>query len=320
MLTYLFAMVMGTVAIFALYGLRCAHAEHVPALRHRAFSIAGLSLLFAGIFGLVLARVCYALLMQELDFEYDGIAALAQLFELDIDNVSFFGGAVGVCLGVLLANGLLRKGQVAVGMDAFAPFGALLVALFRVGEVAFGSYGAGTSLAKDSPLAFFPFAVEIAVDGGYSYWSWAVFMLSAAFALLWAAISFFGLRSGGRKGLSFTLTLFFLALPQMLCESLRKRGMFWLFVHVEQLLCAIVLAAVMVYWIVKCKNTVSGWKKWVPFVVTAICFVLLVLCEFAIDGKILDLLPPVCYLIMCAILAVVGCCGVVAARRWNRVE
>lgn len=314
---YLATMLAGTAVIFALYGLRCDRAVRFPELRQRAWLTAGLSLVFAGVFCLVLARGSYALLMQELDFEYDGAEALLLLLEVDIDNVCFMGGALGVCLGVLLANCLTRKGAVLTGMDAFAPFGALLVALFRVGEGAFGSYGTGTSLPEGSPLAFFPFALEIPVDGGYSYWSWAVFMLSAAFALTWAAIAFFGLRSRGRKGLSLTLTLFFLALPQVLCESLRRRGMFWLFVHVEQLLCAVVLAAVLVFWIVRSNRRKASLKTWLPLIVMLLCAGLLVATEFAIDGKIFDLPHVVCYLFMAAMLAVIGACGVIAAKRWN---
>lgn len=317
MSTYLWAMVPGTVLIFALYGLRCARAVRLPELRQSAWPAALLSLIFSSAFGVALARLSYALLMQELDFEYDGVEALWQLLDLDIEHMSFFGGAVGVCLGVLLANRLTRKGAVTAGMDAFAPFGALLVALFRLGEGFFGSYGTGTILPENSPLAFFPFALEITVDGGYSYWGWAIFTLSAAFALIWAGIAFFGLRSCGRRGLSFTLTLFFLALPQVLCESMRRRGMLWLFVHVEQLLCVIVLATLLVFWILNTRGKQLFLRRWVPLLVTAVCIGLLVATEFAIDGKLFDLSHTICYTFMCAMLIVIGLSGAAAVKRWN---
>lgn len=312
---YLWGMLSGTVLIFALYGLRCARAVRVPALRRRAWSTALLSLVLAALLGAVLSRLSYALLMQELDFEYDGLAALEQLLVFRMDNTSFFGGAVGVCLGVALANRLTRREAVMAGLDAFAPFGALLTALFRLGEGAFGSYGAGTSLAEGSPFAFFPLALEIHVDGGYSYWGWAIFALSAAFALLWAGVAFFGLRGRGRKGLSFTLTLFSLALPQVLCESLRRRGMLWLFVHVEQLLCVILLTAVLLYWLLGSRR--AGWRHWWPLLVHGLCVALLVATEFAIDGKLFDLPHAVCYGFMIAVLIVMGVCGAAAVRRWQ---
>ena len=201
MSAYLWVMLAGSLVVFALYGFRCAGAVRLPDLRKNAWLTALLAFLFSALFGTVLARCGYALLMSELDFEYDGIEALGQLLEFEIDAVSFFCGAAGVILGVLLANRLTRKGSVITGMDAFAPFGALLAALFRLGECFFGSYGAGAVLPEGSPLAFFPFAVKISVAGSnQDTWRWAVFALSAAFALIWAGISFFRLR-GSAEGL-----------------------------------------------------------------------------------------------------------------------
>lgn len=320
MSTYLWAMLLGTVLIFALYGLRCARAVRLPELRKGAWTTALLSLVFSSAFGVVLARLSYALLMQELDFEYDGVEALWLMLELDVDHMSFVFGAVGAVLGVLLANRLTRNGAVAAGMDAFAPFGALLVALFRLGEGFHGSYGTGTILPEGSPLAFFPFALEISVDGGYSYWGWAIFALSAAFALLWAAIAFFRLRGRGRTGLTLSLTLFFLALPQVLCESMRRRGMLWLFVHVEQLLCVIVLVALLLFWILRTKAKMPALRRWAPLLITALCIGLLVATEFAIDGKLFDLSHTICYTFMSAMLVIMGSCGVIAVKRWNKEQ
>ena len=274
MSTYLWIMTAGSAAIFALYGLRCAKAERLPELRKNAWPNALLSFVLAATFGTILARVGYALLMSELDFEYDGIEALGLLLEFEIDCVSFFCGAIGVCLGVLLSNRLTRKGSAFVGMDAFAPFGALLAALFRLGELFFGSYGAGGELPEGSPLAFFPFALRIPVAGSSDYWAWAICVLSACFALI-------------------------------------------LFIHVEELLCAIVLAGVMLFWILKSGRTLPFLRRWTPFGILLLCIGLLVATEFAIDGKLFDLLPSVCYLFMIAVLAVIGWAGVVAARRYN---
>ncbi len=103
--TYLWIMAAGSVLLFALYGLRCAKAVRLPQLRKRAWETALLAFLFSAVFGTLLARCGYALLTQELDFEYDGIAAFGQLLEFEIDTVSFLFGALGVILGVLLATG-----------------------------------------------------------------------------------------------------------------------------------------------------------------------------------------------------------------------
>ena len=208
---YLWSMLAGSVLVFALYGLRCAKAARLPVLRQRAWETALLSFVFSVLFGTVLARVGYAVLMQELDFEYDGIEALTLLLEFEINVVSFFCGAAGVCLGVLLANRITRKEAALAGMDAFAPFGAVLAAVFRLGELFFGSYGAGGELPEGSSFAFFPFALRIPVQGSSDYWAWAVCVLSAVFALLWAGFAFLRLRGSSRPGYVFSLSLFFIA-------------------------------------------------------------------------------------------------------------
>lgn len=314
---YLWVMAAGSVLLFALYGLRCARAERRPELRKRAWATALLSFVLAALFGAVLARVGFALLTQELDFEYEGLAALEGLLTFEIENVSFLCGALGVVLGVLLANRITRKGSVFAGMDAFAPFGALLAALFRLGE-AFFPYNVGATLPDGHPLSFFPFALRSELDGGYVSWDWAICVLSAVFALIWAAAAFFAMRSRGSAGRSFTLTLFFLALPQILCESLRKDGMYWLFVHVEQLLCAVVLLGVMLYWILKSRERLPFLRRWWPLLILLLGAGILVFTEFAIDGKLVDLSRPVCYLIMCLTLAGMGAAGVQAAGRLEK--
>lgn len=309
---YPIAMGIGSAAIFALYGLRLSR---VPALRRRAVPAALCALVLGAVLGLVMARVSYALLMQELDFEYDGLEALGQLLEIDIDHVSFFGGAVGVCLGVMLSARLLL-GQTASAMDAFAPCGALLVALFRLGEIAFGSFGTGAVLDEDSPLAFFPLALKISVDGGYSYWGWAVCVLSALLALIWAVVAFLPSCGSGRKGRLLTLTLYFLCLPQVLCESLRRRGMYWLFVHVEQVLCVIVLIAVLLVWTLGGGKKLSFVRRFAPLGGMAVCAGGLVAAEFAIDGKLFDLPYSVCYGFMLVLIVCMGVCGLAAQRHW----
>ena len=317
MSAYLWVMLGGSALVFALYGLRCARAVRLPSLRHHAWIAALLSFLFSVVFGAVLARAGYALLMQELDFEYEGIEALAQLLEFSIGCVSFLCGAAGVCLGVLLANRLARKGSAIAGMDAFAPFGALLAALFRMGELFHGSYGLGSTLPEGSPLAFFPFAMKITDAGGHEIWRWAVCVLSAFFALLWAGFAFFRLRGNNRNGFSLTVTLFILSLKQILCESMRTRGMLWLFVHTEELLCAVVLLAVLLLWLLQSGKGLPFPRKWWPLWILLSGVVLLVAVEFALDGKFFNIPRTVSFLIMCVVLVMIGWAGVTAARRWN---
>lgn len=320
MSAYLWTMAAGSVLIFALYGLRCANAVRLPQLRNRAWQTALLAFVFAALFGTVLSRVGYAVLTQELDFEYEGIEALSSLLtfeEFGSPHVSFFCGAVGVCLGILLAGRLMQKETAFDRMDAFAPFGALLVALFRMGELFFEIYGLGRTLPKESPLAFFPLAVKIRDAGGYESWRWAICILSALFALVWAAVAFSRLRSRNRTGFGFTITLFFLSLTQILCESLRTTGIMWLFVHAEQLLCAVVLLFVMLFWILKSGRELPFLRRWWPLGALLLGAGLLVALEFAIDGKLFNIPLSVSYLVMCAVLVGISFAGAAAARRYN---
>ena len=98
---------------------------------------------------------------------------------------------------------------------------------------------------------------------------------------------------------------------------MRRRGMFWLFIHTEQLLCGILLAAVLLVWVLKSGKSLPFPRRWAPMAVLLLGIGLLVGVEFAIDGKLFDLPVYVCYLIMCAVLIAVGWAGAAAAKHWN---
>ena len=97
--------------------------------------------------------------------------------------------------------------------------------------------------------------------------------------------------------------------------------MFWgPFVHAEELLCALVLPGVMLFWILKSKKELSFPRRWGPLGILFLGAGLLVAVEFAIDGKYFGLPVPICYLIMCAVLTAIGIAGAVAAKRYNSVQ
>lgn len=318
---YLLWMTVGTTVIFALYGLRCLLAGRGRPVRKRALLTAAVALALTVRLTLEFARVGYLVLSEALDFEaydYDWVWFMEDLFTFDISTLSFFFGAAGVCLSVLLANRLTRPGAVVAGMDAFAPFGALLAALFRMGQISDPFSGGGKVLPDGSPFNRFPFALEIEIQGGFSDWVWAACVLSAAFALIWAVVSFLiSFRGRGRPGLNFTLTLFFLCVPQIMCESMRDNDVRWLFVHAEQVLCAAVALGVLLFWVIGSRN-VPPLRRWAPLLTAALCIGLLVVTEFAIDGKWFDFSRTVCYIFMTFVLAGMGFAGGWAARNWNR--
>lgn len=329
---YLLWMTIGTVVIFALYGLRCLLTRRGTPVRKWALLTALIALVLTVRLALEFARVGYVVLMEALDYEnvyldvmeewIDAdeakLTILENLFTFNLSGLSFFCGAVGVCLSVLLANRLTRKGAVWAGMDAFAPFGALLVVLFRVGQISEPLSGGGKLLPDGSSLAHFPFALGITNERGVTTWVWAICLLSAAIALVWAVIAFIiSLRNQGRPGLTFTLTLFFLCVPQIMCESMRDNDIRWLFVHAEQLFCAVVAFGVLLFWVIGTRG-ITAVRRWAPLAIMVACLGLLVVTEFAIDGKWFDFSHTVCYIFMTLVLAVMGFAGVWAARNWNR--
>ena len=320
--SYMLWMAIGTVVIFALYGLRCLLAGRDKPVRKWAFLTAAIALVLTVRLTLEFARVGYVVLNEGvLDFEaeeFDLAYILEDLFTFDLTGLSFFCGAAGVCLSVLLANLLTRRKAAAAGLDAFAPFGALMVVLFRVGQTAVPLSGRGKELLEESAFSRFPFAMAVVNERGITTWVWAICMLSAAFALAWAVVSFvISFRGRGRTGLNLTMTLFFLCVPQILCESMRENDIRWLFVHAEELFCAVTALAVMLVWVIGSRG-IPFLKRFGPLMIMAACIGLLVVTEFAIDGKWFDFSRNVCYCFMIFVLILMGFAGAWAARNWNR--
>ena len=316
MSAYLRWMAGGTVFIFVLYGLYCYTAGKKRGVWKHAWLTALLALLFSLRIAPELARVGYALMTLELDIESYGMEALKDLFDIEITRFSFFCGGAGVVLGVLLANALTRRDAMWKGMDAFAPFGAMLVALFRLGEIAAPFYGGGHFLSDGNPLAFFPFALKIETAGGYTEWVWAVCVASAFCALACAILAFVLLRKGLRAGTVFTVTFFYLCIAQIICESWRSEGIFWLFVHAEQVLCALTAAGILLFWIARGERG-AAFRRWSPFIIMLICAGLAVAAEFAIDGKLFDIAPWICYVFLICLVLAMGYAGYLAAKNWE---
>ena len=185
--------------------------------RLRARNVRYLPILPAIVLGAVLSKVTYVVLQWHYAFPHWGWGAFTVLRP---DTFCFFGGAVGVVLGVIISAKLTHQKVLPV-LDAFAPAGALLVAIARFGEKYLGEIGtAGFEMPEQ--LAFFPFALTN--EWGESYP--AIFMLSCLAALIVAIVGLTR-KPGGRDGQLFLRTAFYLALPQIMCESLLAECMKW---------------------------------------------------------------------------------------------
>lgn len=209
---------------------------------------------------------------------------------------SFVGGCIGVVLAVIIAARLLKKPAL-MALDAFAPCGALMACIVRLCEGLLdpmSMVGVGDFVANDK-MWFFPVAVE---PMPYS-WFYAVFMLEAVCALVVAVMGFILSRKDkfapGRVGLQ---TALFLALPQIFCEDMLGQCTRWGFVRVEQLLCAVIVFAVILAGCIR--------AKWfLPALLDLLCVGGIIWLLFTLDNKPpfgLEMPANVCYGLMILIL------------------
>lgn len=269
---------------------------------------AAIALPFGIAFGLALSKLLYVLLQFSRTFRRYGFAALLRDKAAEF---SFVGGCLGVVLAVALAAHLCRL-PVLKTLDAFAPCGALLASVARMGECFLDLVGLGTSV--EIPwLQFFPIAVFSEKTG---CWMYAVFALEAALALLCAVAGFLCTRKKQfAHGLVFVATLFFLALPQIFSESLRGQCMKWGFVRVEQLLCGFTAFFLLVYVCSRC----NGKQAWKAVWACIPCLLMVVAVEFALDKPIFGTYLPdwLCYSVMLLVLLAMS---VLALRTFRRME
>lgn len=256
---------------------------------------------FGTIFGAVLAKVVYCLAM--LNFTMMN-GWLRSLVDVTMGTFSYYGGVAGFCLGVVLSARLTHEKPMAL-LDAFAPAGVLLAALARFGEIMLDGVGIRDMLYWEHPeQCFFP----LAVSNEYGEWLYAVFMLEGLLTL-----GVFALCITRLKKQRFLRSLFYLCLLQILCESLRSDSFTWLFVKVEQLICMLGAVGVL---LVYCVKTPGFRRRWMPIVYCVPVAGVLVVLEFAFNGKI-PLPKPLCYAAMLVCLAVLS---LIEIRNFRRME
>ena len=251
------------------------------------------------LFGAVFSKLLYYLAM--IDFMVMR-GWLKSLVDVTMGTFSYYGGVAGFCLGVVVSARLTRQKPMEL-LDAFAPAGVLLAALARFGEVMLDSVGIRDMLYWEHPEhCFFP----LAVSNEYDEWLYAVFMLEGLLTL-----GVFVLSITCFKKQRFTRSLFYMCLIQILCESLRSDSFTWLFVKVEQLLCMLAVAGIL---LVYCVKTPGVRHRWMPFVYCFPIAGVFVVLEFALNGKI-PLSQTICYGVMVAGLAVLSLIEIRAFRR-----
>lgn len=256
--------------------------------------------------GLVFSKVVYFLCFLPGQMRRYGLEGLLRG---KASEFSFIGGCLGVVLALCLVCKLMKMPLMKT-LDVFAPCGALMAALARAAEYLLDLVGLGASVQAEA-LQFFPVAVYSSRTG---FWMFAIFMLEAAAA---AAVALVGLcrlrRHAAAPGRMFFLTVFFLALPQVFCESLRAQCMKWGFVRIEQLFSGLICFFIVVYACAKCKNK----KAWLPALCFIPCLFMLIGVEFLLDKPIFGTYLPnaLCYLMMLLTLGVMAALALRAFRR-----
>ena len=283
MQTYWIFTAVGSLIAFAVFALRLKGRGLPPAL-------AGLSLPLAALCGFVCAKAGFVLLKADAMLSAHGLAAFLRMRS---DEFSFVLGAVGVCLGVALAAKMMRK-PAARALDAFAPCGALLVAVWRWAEKWLGTLGAGDYVEDGTFFARLPFGIQ----NEYGEWFPAIFLLEALLALLAAAV-FFIRRDEDIPGLSFEEAAFMLALCQVVCESLRARSITWGFVRVEQVLCGVILLGLTVRSCRKAGGPGGFFRKYGEAVGVVGCMLPIIGAEFALGKNLLPIDDPALYYAVC---------------------
>ena len=254
---------------------------------------------FGTLFGAVFAKLVYYLAMIDFMVMYGWLKSLV---DVTMGTFSYYGGVAGFCLGVVLTACITREKPMKL-LNDFAPAGVLLAALARFGEVMLDGVGIRDMLYWEHPEhCFFP----LAVPNEYGEWLCAVFMLEGLLTL-----GVFVLCLTCFKKERFLRSLFYLFLLQIFCESLRTDSFTWLFVKVEQVICMLGVAGVL---LVYCLKSPGVRYRFMPVVYCFPVAAVFVVLEFALNGKI-PLSKPLCYGIMAAGLALLSLNEIWAFRR-----
>ncbi len=195
-----------------------------------------------------------------------GAGLFGELFPQEPYFYAFGGGVLGYVLALALTAKLTRCSLAQAG-TVYVPSGLAVVAALRMAE-ALSDFGWG-DWVEFALLQRYPFAVA----NMYGEWCAAVFNLEALAAL---GILAFVLR---RRERALPLALIWWSASQIFCESLRIESIQWGFVRVQQLLGAVIIAAVMLAY----SRHASRRRLLISWIGFASCVGLVVFLEYAID-------------------------------------
>ena len=264
---------------------------------------APLSVLFGSILAVIGARFFF--LLPNLIFNGGSLDG-ETLFSLRPDEMSFTGSCAGFALGTFIAA-KVSGAEPKPALDAMAVPGCVLVAFARLAETGIGFINLG-----EMP-AFLPAAWPFAILNGWGLPDLSVSTLMALAALLcalWLALS----KKPAAPGYRFETAAFVLCALMMFLEMLCTTSS-WIpfiisFIHLEQVLCAVVLLVLMI------RRTVQI-KKAGPLIATVLLLGLNALMQFVQDKPYLFPLPEDTNIALLAVIVfALTAAGLIAAWLW----
>ena len=237
----------------------------------RGVAAAAVSFPFCTLLGFGFAKLFYVILIEAgyiLEFgDWSGFLIMRPEF------FCFVGGAVGVWLGLLLAAKVTGFRPACALADRFVLPGVLLIAGLRMAEIELGSLGLGRYIETPADSSY----LILAVFNQYGEPHVAVFVWEAIAAVI---VGLLALRiKDDRPGRRFETAVFHLCVCQILLENLRSSFLNWGFVRVDQLLCAVILIALM---LIACFRSTKkqGAARFLPALYLLVCIAAIVGIEF----------------------------------------
>ncbi len=248
-------------------------------IKNKPFAFAAAALVLGAVIGAALSKGMFMICKMTYTLSEGFVGTLTDMHP---NRFSFFGGALGACLGAVIAGKTsgLTMGE---SLDLFAPWGVLTAAVARAGEFMLGTYGCGRYFdPEESPfLCRLPFCLPVNYGDDYTEYYLAVFIMEALFAFAVFLVSVLYFR---KKPHCFARSVFFLCLGQILFQSLLTENYVWHeFVKVEQLFSMLVIEGVLLWhWLRSGKKRGTG----LPPLLALLAAGIFVACEFFLDKPI----------------------------------
>ena len=221
-------------------------------------------------------------------------------FSLKPEEFSFVAGCAGFCLGPALLF-ITRRKEIPGVLDQLALPGCLLAGAFRFGEIYLAAAEvskigvANFAFIKKDPqyavlLNKFPWSINSKMPRGTRIQVSPAVSTPAALVILGIAI-YIGVlwwlsrreKTGLGKGMVFERAVFLLCAFRIFWEMLNARMKFF-FVPVDQVLCALLIIALIIGTAIRLKKATGHFPVW-PFLPMLHCLILNAAAQFCIDGK-----------------------------------